>query len=298
MTLARIIPRLEETLVVMNRQRWAVVAFALYVVNWHLCPWPTRVVAAQDVEYRDARGRFSFSYPQSFGLPSPGTDDGFGNRVAAVRFANFSTQGIGGEVVVGQGRPSIDVLAVGGLYDDIASGTLPPALKKIVDTVVPPLTAADFCRALGRERHIDIDSAPFAKLSTPHREALGDLDRLGNHAPQVSRCELTGETIVFDKQAAMVATGPPRRSYGAVRFLKGGYSSVHLVRAGGSPSAEDIGDMVRVVNSFRARPEVNELVDPQVTTGPFLLKLAMASASESYDSKIASSLVVWSRSRK
>ena len=37
---------------------------------------------------------------------------------------------------------------------------------------------------------------------------------------------------------------------------------------------------------------------PQVTTGPFLLKLAMASASESYDSKIASSLVVWSRSRK
>lgn len=137
------------------------------------------------------------------------------------------------------------------MYDDIASGTLPPALKKIVETVVPPLTASNFCQALGREQHIDVASAPFAKLSMQHREALRDLDRMGNHAPKVTRCEITGDTIVFDKEAAMVAKGPARPSYGAVRFLKGRYSSVHLVRAGGTPSAEDIGNMVRVVSSFR-----------------------------------------------
>jgi hypothetical protein len=225
----------------------------LSVATWHPGPWSPRVAAAQDVEYRDARERFSFSYPRSFGSPSVGTDDGFGNRVAAVRFSIFSAQGIGGELVLGQGRPSIDVLAVGGLHDDIASGTLPAELKQIVEAVLPPLTAANFCRELARERHIDVESAPFAKLSTSHRGALDDLDRLGNHAPKVSRCELTGDTIVFDKEAAMAAKGPPRRSYGAVRFLKGRYSSVHLVRAGGSPSAEDIDNIVRVVNSFRAR---------------------------------------------
>ena len=241
----------EEMLVVMHRQRRIMIAFALCIFSSYLWPWP-RAAAAQNAEYRDPQGRFSFSYPQSFGSPSAGTDDGFGNRVAAVRFSIFSAQGIGGELVLGQGRPSIDVLAVGGLYDDIASGTLPPALKKIVDTVVPLLTASNFCQALGRGQHIDVESAPFAKLSTQQREALRDLDRLGNHAPKVSRCELSGDTLVFDKEASMVANAPARPSYGAVRFLKGRYTSVHLVRAGGLPSAEDIANMVNVVSSFRA----------------------------------------------
>ena len=37
---------------------------------------------------------------------------------------------------------------------------------------------------------------------------------------------------------------------------------------------------------------------PQVTAGPVLAKLAIASPSASYDSKIVSSAVMWSRSRK
>jgi hypothetical protein len=206
----------------------------------------------QDVVYRDARERFTFSYPTTFGTPSTGTDDGFGNRVAAVRFAVFSTQGIGGEAVVGQGRPSIDLLAVGGLYDDIANGTLPANLKTLVENALPPLTTTNFCDQLAREQHIDIESAPFAKLSAQQRTALLDLDRLGNHSPTIIRCTLTGDTIVFDKDAAMTANGPRRRSYGAVRFLSGRYSTFQVVRAAGTPSADTMSAIERVVKSFRA----------------------------------------------
>ena len=84
----------------------------------------------QQIEYRDPDGRFVFSYPASWGETSVGTDTGFGNRVAALRFAVFSVQGIGGEAVLGKGPPSLDIQAAGGLYDDIASGTLPARSKQ------------------------------------------------------------------------------------------------------------------------------------------------------------------------
>lgn len=208
-------------------------------------------LAAQQVDYRDPQGRFTFSYPSSFGTTEKGTDDGFENRVAAIRFSVFSTQGVGGEAALGRGRPSIDVLAAGGLYDDIANGTLPANLKALVEKALPPLTIANFCDQLGRESHIDVGSALFAKASDQHRTALRDLDRFGNHDPKVSRCTVSGDTIVFDKEAAMVAGGPRRRTYGAVRFLSGRYSTFQLVRAVGTPNAETIGEMERVVRSLR-----------------------------------------------
>jgi hypothetical protein len=206
---------------------------------------------AQPREYRDPSGRFSFSYPTGFGVPSVGTDDGFANRVAAVRFSVFSSQGIGGEAVLGKGRPSLDVLAGGGLYDDIASGTLPDAIKSAVEKVLPALTRTNFCEQIGREQHIDVSASVFAFMTAAQRAALADLDRMGNHSPRIARCTSAEDVIVFDKEASLVAGGPRRRTYGAVRFLTGPYSTFELIRAGGSADASVIDDMLAVVASFR-----------------------------------------------
>ena len=40
--------------------------------------------------YQDPMARFEFSYPADFGIPSVGTDNGFRNRTAAIRFSEFS----------------------------------------------------------------------------------------------------------------------------------------------------------------------------------------------------------------
>jgi hypothetical protein len=206
---------------------------------------------AQQSDYQDPAGRFTFSYPQTFGTTATGTDNGFGNRVAAVRFAVFSTLGIGGEAVLTQGPPSIDVLAVGGLYDDIASGTLPPAIKSAVTGVLPALTLANFCDQLARERHIDSTSPAFSSLTAAQRSALDGLDRMGNTAPRVTRCDVKGDIVVFDKEASLGAGGPARRVYGAVRFLSGRLSTFQLVRAAGAADAALLDEIVRVVTSFR-----------------------------------------------
>ena len=208
--------------------------------------------AVQPFEFRDTQGRFAFTYPASFGTTSIGTDNGFGGRFVSLRFSIFSNGGIGGEAVVGVGRPSLDVQAAGGLYDDIASGTLPPALRKLVETQLPALTLANFCDQIALEQHIDTQSAALATLPPVQRAALGDLDRLGNVAPQVRRCAVTGDIVTFDKEAAVVAGGPRRRTYGAVRFLRGArYSTFQLIRAGGTADAATLDEMNAVVTSFR-----------------------------------------------
>ena len=64
--------------------------------------------------YGDPRGRFTFSYPAAFGATSPGTNDGFEDRLAAVRFSTFPAM-FGGEAVLTRGFPLLDLQAVGGL---------------------------------------------------------------------------------------------------------------------------------------------------------------------------------------
>ena len=209
--------------------------------------------ASQLAQYRDAKGRFEFDYPSSFGVPGAGTDNGFGGRVAAIRFAAFSTQGIGGEAVLLQGPPSVSVLALGGLYDDITSGALPDAMKAALAKALPRLTAASFCTQLRAERHIDAGAAAVAALGPRHREALLSLDSMGHIAPQVTRCEASGDTITFHKDATMVAGGARRHAYGAIRFLTGPYSAFYLVRAGQPPDATTLAQMSAVVASWRAR---------------------------------------------
>jgi hypothetical protein len=73
----------------------------------------------------DPQGRFEFSYPASFGEPVAGTDSGFRNRVAAVRFLGLA--GLGGEAALTSGFIDVDIQAVGGLYDAIARGVLQDA---------------------------------------------------------------------------------------------------------------------------------------------------------------------------
>jgi hypothetical protein len=207
--------------------------------------------AAQPLEYRDPAGRFAFAYPRSFGTTSVGTDNGFGNRVASVRFSVFSSQGIGGEAVVGQAAPSLDLLTAGGLYDDIASGTLPLAIQDAVRAQLPLLTLANFCSQIARERHLDADASVFASLTPTQRTALADLDRMGNVAPEIRRCTISGDAVAFDKEAAFVEGAARRRTYGAVRFLDGRYSTFQLIRAGGAPVATTLDEMLGVVQSFR-----------------------------------------------
>ena len=73
--------------------------------------------------YTDPQGRFRFEYPASFGAPQRGTNDGFGDRLAAVRFSGLT--GLGGEAVLTRGPLVLDMQALGGLYDPIALEVFP-----------------------------------------------------------------------------------------------------------------------------------------------------------------------------
>ena len=75
-------------------------------------------------EYVDPGRRFRFSYPAEFGAPSRGTNDGFEDRLAAIRFATFPS-GIGGEAALTRGLPVVDFQAAGGLYDPITLEIFP-----------------------------------------------------------------------------------------------------------------------------------------------------------------------------
>jgi hypothetical protein len=229
--------------------RWTV-AVAVLCSTWASTALAGRV--QQQIDYRDPQGRFTFSYPASWGETSVGTDNGFGNRVAALRFSVFTIPGVGGEAVLGQGPPSLDVQAAGGLYDDIVSGTLPaPALKAIAG-VLPRLSAANVCDQLGREQHVDA-AAPAFSLPEKFRIGIGMLDRLGNVAPTVRRCVADGEIVTFDKEASVSAGGARRRTYGAIKFLTGRYSMFAIVRAAGNPSSALLAEIRNAVASFSAR---------------------------------------------
>src|SRR5436853_7658332 len=81
--------------------------------------------------YHDPQNRFTFSYPASFGATSPGTNNGFGDRVASIRFSAFSSGVRRGEVVLGgeatltRGFPMVDLQVAGGLYDALTVEVFP-----------------------------------------------------------------------------------------------------------------------------------------------------------------------------
>lgn len=210
--------------------------------------------------YEDPQNRFTFQYPADFGTPSPGTNNGYGDRVAAIRFARFSA-GVqngelmwGGEAALTHGFPLLDLRAAGGLYDEITLEIFPQPLRNLILKTLEPLAPSNFCAAIARERHVDPASAAFVSLTSRQREALGNVDQMGNINPKIVHCELRGDTIRFDKEVAFQAGGPRNHVYGAVRFLREPYSTFQLIHGTPkSPSAALLDQITEVVKSWHAR---------------------------------------------
>ena len=205
--------------------------------------------ADTDREYRDGAGRFRFSYPAEFGLPSPGTDSGFGDRVAAVRFSIFSA-GIGGEAVLTRGFPVVDIQAAGGLYDGITLQVFPELVRRLIVARLVPLGATNFCRQISQEQHLDLQAPPLSGLTAEQRTMVTATDRIRNVSPRVVQCVVDGDTVTFDKEVAFAPGGPRQRVYGAVRFLEAPYSTFQVVRAGQAPDAALLRQMTRLVKSW------------------------------------------------
>jgi len=207
-------------------------------------PAPLRV-------YQDARNRFQFAYPAEFGTPSEGTDNGFGDRVAAIRFSEFSAGVhagriiLGGEAVLTKGPPQIDLQAAGGLYDEITLQVFPAPAASVLRSALPRLTGANLCQALARGQHLDPADSRLGSLTPAQRNGIPQADRLGNASPQVLTCERAGETVTFAKSSGV------RYVYGAIRFLEGSYSSFQLIRGGAdAPTPSLLRQIEDVVNSW------------------------------------------------
>jgi hypothetical protein len=210
--------------------------------------------------YQDPQNRFQFTFPDGFGRPSPGTDNGFRNRTAAVRFTDFSSGVhagriiLGGEAVLTAGPPQLDLQAAGGLYDPITFQILPGRTATVVQNALPVLTAATLCDAIGREQHVDLADRHLSTLGAQQKEAVARVDQMGNVVPKVLHCEISASTVTFDKKAASDRAGPSRHIYGAIRFLSPPYSSFQLIRGSAdAPSTALLQQITVVVNSWKQR---------------------------------------------
>ena len=198
-------------------------------------------------EHRDSQGRFRFTYPRSYGATSPGTNDGFAGRVS-VRFASPPAP-LGGELVLTRGFPYVDIQAVGGLYDSIALEVFPDALRQRVVAQLPRLTMQNFCDALGRATHLDVDSPALAGVTPEQRGAIRRLDLTRSVDPKVLRCDVANGVLVFDKETAFQAGAPRQRIFGAIRFVEGDASSVQLVAGAAVPPKGLVDEIAAVVRS-------------------------------------------------
>jgi hypothetical protein len=205
--------------------------------------WGWSGVAQADYQrYADAQGRFTFEYPTSFGAPTTGTDAGFQERAAAVRFA-----AINAEVVLTRGRVLVDHQAAGGLYDHFALQVFSDAMRSRIERALPPLTPDNFCAAIAA-----VDRAAGLGLPPDLTAAAGRADRMQFVSPRVDRCDRRGRVIGFSRTAATEMPSSPRTHvYGAVRFLDDGVSSFQIVaRAADAPSSGTLDAMTRVVESL------------------------------------------------
>jgi len=197
--------------------------------------------------YADPRGRFTFRYPEAFGTPGPGTNDAFGDRVAAIRFS--ALHGLGGEAVLTRGPLLLDVQALGGLYDSIALEVIPEAARAEIEKGRPVVTSATFCQLLGAPDHVGAAPALPPELA----EAARRLDRMRNVDPAVVRCDVRDRVAVFHKEATFESGTTSARQHivGAVRFLDPPWSGFHIVRAlPTAPTAADIDTLERIVRTF------------------------------------------------
>jgi hypothetical protein len=206
--------------------------------------------AGNQREYVDPGRRFRFSYPAAFGAPSPGTDDGFEDRVATIRFAMFSSSGIGGEAALTRGFPVIDIQAAGGLYDWITLAIFPEPARRLVVQALAPLSVANFCRQIAQEQHLDPQIAALAGLTAQQKSAIASVDRMRNVNPRVLQCVVDGTAVTFDKETTSQPGGPRQHVYGAIRFLEEPYATFQIVRAGPAPGAAVLSQMAALVKSW------------------------------------------------
>ena len=201
----------------------------------------------------------NFSYPPAFGTPSQGTNNGFGDRVAAVRFSEFSSgmqNGkivLGGEVVLTKGFILVDIQALGGLYDSIALEVFPDTLRNNILSNLPVLATTNFCGELAKEQHIDLNKSVFASLSQQQKDAIVSMDKTRNINPKIISCDVVGDTVTFHKEATFEAGQAKARQniYGAIRFLKSPFSSFQIIRATvETPTQEMLSNITSVVKSF------------------------------------------------
>ena len=211
----------------------------------------TLAVARAEIiaEYVDSGSRFRFSYPAEFGAPSPGTNDGFQDRVAAIRFAVFSS-GIGGEAALTRGFPVVDIQAAGGLYDAITLEIFPESMRRQIVQALTPLSVANFCQQIAQEQHLDPQAAALAGLTAQQKQVIASTDRMRNVRPRVLRCVVDGTTVTFDKEVASQPGGPRQHVYGAVRFLEAPYATFQIVRAGPAPALDVLSQMAALVRSW------------------------------------------------
>ena len=169
--------------------------------------------------------------------------------MAAVRFSVFST-GIGGEAALTRGFPVVDIQAAGGLYDGITLQVFPEPLRRLIVGQLVPLSAANFCRQIAQEQHLNLQAAPLAGFTAEQRTMVTATDRIRNVSPRVLQCLVDGDTVTFDKDVAFAPGGPRQRVYGAVRFLEAPYSTFQVVRAGPAPDAALLRQLTRLVKSW------------------------------------------------
>ena len=214
------------------------------------------------LKYTDPQNRFSFSYPSSFGKPSQGTNSGFDDRVAAIRFSDFSS-GIqngrivlGGEVALTKNFIVLDIQALGGLYDSITLEAFSDTVRNDIIANLPSLTAANFCGELAKEQHIDLNKPIFASLNQQQKDAIISMDKTRNINPKVIRCDVVGNTITFHKEV-IVEFGQFKNQqniYGAIRFLKSPFSSFQIIKAtADKPSQQELEIITSVLNSFEVK---------------------------------------------
>jgi hypothetical protein len=198
--------------------------------------------------FADPQNRFAFSHPVSFGQPERGTDSGFRNRTAALRFPGLV--GLGGELVLTSGFIDVDIQALGGLYDAIARGVLQDADVPVLVAALPPLSPSNFCAILGSSNHVQGLSLPRRLLAAATR-----LDAIRNVDPRVHRCSLSDRVVVFHKEATFQSGAMSARQhlFGALRFLDAPYSSLQIVRGLNTPPSEaDLAVLEQIVRSFKS----------------------------------------------
>lgn len=216
------------------------------------------VAFPQQRTYQDPEDRFQFDYPASFGRAVRGADDGFRDRVAVIRFSEFSSGFrdkrivLGGEAVLTSGLPLLELQAAGGLYNALTLQIFPENVSTVVRSAAPVLSAASFCEIVGRERHIHSTDLGLRSLTDQQINAVLQVDPIGNLEPAVERCRVDGDTVTFDKKSMTVPGGPRRHIHGAVRFLASPYSTFQLIRGTGDAPAPDVLDQITaLVKSWR-----------------------------------------------